>query len=54
MNTDGSINPNNIFYTKGEDGEYKPLVDLTSISIELSEEDSARLWALCEGLEIVK
>lgn len=41
------------FYYQDESGEYKKLSELSSISVSLSEEDSARLWAALEGLEIV-
>ena len=44
---------NSDFYYRDESGEYKKLSEITSISIELSEEDAARLWVLIEGLEIV-
>jgi hypothetical protein len=43
---------NNLYYSVN--GEIRSLKDLTSISIEVSEEDQAKLWALFEGLEIVK
>ena len=45
--------PNGDFYYQDESGEYKKLSDITSITVELSEEDAARLWVLIEGLEIV-
>ena len=41
------------FYYKAENGEYKKLSDIESITINLSEEDSAKLWAAFEGLEII-
>lgn len=44
---------NNLYYSVNG-GEIKSLGDLNSIKIELSDEDSARLWAMFEGLEIVR
>ncbi len=49
----GELNSNGDFYYQDNAGEYKKLSEITSISVELSEEDAARLWALIEGLEIV-
>ena len=44
--------PGDIYY-KAENGEYKKLSDIKSVTINLSEEDSAKLWAAFEGLEII-
>jgi len=49
----GDLHSNSDFYYQDESGEYKKLSEITSISVELSEEDAARLWVLVEGLEIV-
>jgi len=50
----GEMNSNSYFYYQDASGEYKKLSEITSISIELSDEDAAKLWALTEGLEIVE
>lgn len=50
----GDLHSNSDFYYQDESGEYKKLSEITSISVELSEEDAARLWGLIEGLEIVQ
>ena len=47
-NTDGQ------FYYSSDNGKtWKPIGSITEIKIELSEEDSARLYSQLEGLEIV-
>ena len=44
---------NNLYYSVNG-GEIKPLGKIDSITFEVSEEDSAKLWAMFEGLEIVR
>ena len=50
----GSDDYKNNFYYSVNGGELKSLGELDSIKIEITEEDSARLWAMFEGLEIVR
>ena len=47
-NTDGQL-----YYSIDNGKTWKPIGDITEIKIELSEEDSAKLYGLIEGLEIV-
>ena len=48
---------NGVFYS-GDGKTWKPIKSITdatmSISCDISEEDAARLWAMVEGLEIVR
>ena len=43
---------NNLYYAIN--GDIQSLRELTSIDITVSEEDQAKLWAMFEGLEIVR
>ena len=44
-------NKGNFYFFDGKD--YKKLCEVTSVTINVTDEDSAKLWAQVEGLEIV-
>ena len=53
------MNPNDIndngelFYSTDNGETFKQLSEIAELTIHLTEESSAKLWALVEGLEIV-
>ena len=53
------MNPNDIndngelFYSTDNGETFKQLSEITELTIHLTEESAAKLWAMIEGLEIV-
>lgn len=52
------MNPNNneysnLYYSTDDGKTFKQLSEITEVTISLTEESAAKLWAMIEGLEIV-
>ena len=44
---------NDLYYSTDDGATFKRLSEITEVTIHLTEESSAKLWAMIEGLEIV-
>ena len=53
MNTEYNNTDGQFYYSPDNGKTWKPIGSITEIKIELSEEDSAKLYGQLEGLEIV-
>lgn len=48
-------NNNNLFYSTDDGKTFKSISEISSISVTLTEESAAKLWAICQGgIEIVR
>ena len=53
MNPNDNNDIGDLFYSTDDGKTFKQLSEITEITIHLTEESAAKLWAMTEGLEIV-
>lgn len=53
MNLNDNNDTGNLFYSTDNGKTFKQFSEISEITIHLTEESAAKLWAMVEGLEIV-